>query len=82
LEHFSGEYLKQLRKDARLTQKQLAEHIGISRETVLAIEKEYPKTIESLSITVLRQWWETCSAQSQSPSKKTFAATLHKFFKI
>ena len=50
MSHFSGKELKKLRKEAGFTQKLLAGKIGISRETVVAIENEHPKTIGSLNI--------------------------------
>ncbi|MGS2719452.1 helix-turn-helix domain-containing protein [Paraglaciecola aestuariivivens] len=69
----SGHLLRELRKEADLTQADLATRIGISRETVSAIENDKRETIEALGAEVISKWHMIC-AQSAS------AATRHKFF--
>lgn len=82
MSHFSGKELKRLRKEAGFTQKLLAGKIGISRETVVAIENEHPKTIESLNIEVVNAWWQSCRHLVSEPSQLSFKAQVMKFFAI
>jgi len=78
--HFSGKELRSLRKEAGFTQKALAEKIGISRETVVAIENEHPKTIDSLSLEVVNAWWLACRKSVSESSQLSFKAQILKFF--
>jgi len=78
--HFSGKELKSLRKEAGFTQKDLAQKIGISRETVIAIEREHPKTIESLSLEVVNAWWLSCRKSVSESSQLSFKVQIMKFF--
>jgi HTH-type transcriptional regulator/antitoxin HipB len=82
MNHFSSKELKGLRKAANLSQKELGSLIGISRETVVAIENEYPGTIDKLSITVMRKWWNACKSSASKAEKKSFKATVLKFFEL
>ncbi|PAJ75767.1 transcriptional regulator [Pseudoalteromonas sp. NBT06-2] len=79
---FSGVELKNLRKEAGYTQKELAVIIGISRETVVAIENEHPKTIDSLSLEVVNAWWVTCRKSVSESSQLSFKVQVMKFFGI
>ena len=78
--HFSGKELKNLRKEAGFTQKELAQKIGISRETVVAIENEHPNTIDSLSLEVVNAWWVTCRKSVSESSRLSFKVQIMKFF--
>jgi len=78
--HFSGRELKNLRKEAGFTQKVLASKIGISRETVIAIENEHPKTIDSLSLEVVNSWWVACRKSVSESSQLSFKAQVMNFF--
>ena len=78
--HFSGLELKNLRKEAGFTQKVLASQIGISRETVVAIENEHPKTIDSLSLEVVYAWWLACRKSVSESSQLSFKVQVMKFF--
>ena len=78
--HFSGRELKNLRKEAGFTQKVLASKIGISRETVIAIENEHPKTIDSLSLEVVNAWWIACRKSVSESSQLSFKVQVMKFF--
>jgi DNA-binding XRE family transcriptional regulator len=82
MSHFSGKELKKLRKEAGFTQKLLAGKVGISRETVVAIENEHPKTIESLNIEVVNAWWQACRHLVSEPSQLSFKAQVMKFFAL
>ena len=52
----SGLLLRELRKEAQLTQNDPATRIGISRETVSAIENDKRETIEALGAEVISKW--------------------------
>lgn len=77
---FSGKELKSLRKEAGFTQVEIAKKIGISRETVVAIENEHPKTIDALSLEVVNAWWLICRQSVSESSQLSFKAQLLKFF--
>lgn len=78
--NFSGKELKALRKEAGFTQAELAKVIGLSRETVVAIENEHPKTIEALSMEVVNGWWLACRKSVSESSQLSFKAQVLKFF--
>ncbi len=80
MSRFSGKELKNLRKEACLTQKEIAAKIGISRETVVAIENEHPKTMDSLSLEVVNSWWIECRQSASESSQFLFKAQIMKFF--
>eukprot|EP01025_Chloroclados_australasicus_P025887 TRINITY_DN25759_c1_g1_i1.p2 TRINITY_DN25759_c1_g1~~TRINITY_DN25759_c1_g1_i1.p2 ORF type:complete len:117 (+),score=3.32 TRINITY_DN25759_c1_g1_i1:73-423(+) len=50
---FSGAQLRALRKEAGYTQEEIGIRVGISRETVSAIENERPETINSIGVEVI-----------------------------
>lgn len=78
--NFSGRELRSLRKEAGFTQKEIATRIGISRETVVAIENEHPKTIDSLSLEVVNAWWIACRKSVSESSQLSFKAQVLRFF--
>ena len=78
--NFSGKELRSLRKEAGFTQKEIAARIGISRETVVAIENEHPKTIDSLSLEVVNAWWIACRRSVSESSQLSFKAQVLRFF--
>lgn len=67
---FDVTILRTMRKEAGLTQAELARTIGISRETVVAIENDHPKTVEALSISILEYWVNICRTGEKQPSKE------------
>lgn len=58
-----------MRQEAELTQAQLAEAIGISRETVVAIENAHPNTVKALSTTIIKYWFNICRTGEKEPTK-------------
>lgn len=76
-----GKYLKKLRTEAGLTQAELANRLKISRETVLAIEKNNPGSIESLELGLVRDWKDACK-QAPHVVVEEFVDHLKKFLKI
>lgn len=77
---FSGKELRGLRKEAGFTQAEIAKKIGISRETIVAIENEHPKTIDALSLEVVNAWWLICRKSVSESSQLSFKAQVLKFF--
>jgi DNA-binding XRE family transcriptional regulator len=73
---FSGDELKKFRIAANLTQQELALRLGISRETVVAIENNHEKAIKPLSLKLVRNWWFLCQGNLDQSTIKSFKATL------
>lgn len=74
---FPSTTLKKMRTEAGLSQKALADMIGISRETVVAIEREYPGAINSLKLQLIRKWREACENNGEGIGKPTKQAFEH-----
>lgn len=74
--------LKQMRLDTGLSQKALGEQIGISRETVLAIEKKHAGAIKSLEMDVVKLWFRTCKNKANSPLLARFKRGITAFFGV
>ena len=57
-----SETLKQVRKEAhgRFTQQELANRLGLSRETVVAIENCNLHTMQTLELATVGKWWKVC----------------------
>jgi DNA-binding XRE family transcriptional regulator len=72
--------LKMMRKESGLTQNDLALRLGVSRETVSAIENEKPETISVLSIDLIEKWWRICGQSSSSNIKYEFMQNIFQFF--
>lgn len=56
--------LRQARKDKGSTQQEIADHLGLSRETVVAIENLHCSTLESLEVDVVHNWWHHCKGKA------------------
>jgi len=56
--------LKALRKEAGYTQQDLALRLGVSRETVVAIEGAKRSSIDSLQLALLYKWWSVCKIKA------------------
>jgi DNA-binding XRE family transcriptional regulator len=63
-----GEKLKGLRKEAGYSQQELADFLGISRETVCAIENNKPESLRSISVEVMVDWSNTCVKRIRAKS--------------
>lgn len=79
---FSGKLLRGIRKEAGFTQAELARRVNISRETIIAIEKEHPRTIQSLELDIVRRWWKACHIKVSSQTKHTFVDYIMQFLKL
>lgn len=67
---FDVQILKTMRKEAGFTQAEIAKAIGISRETVVAIENAHPKTVEALSASTLEYWGNLCRTGQKEPTEE------------
>lgn len=74
--------LKQVRLDAEFTQKELGERIGVSRETVIAIENLHPGTVDALKMNVITKWWVSCKFAAPLETKNLFSAIVKKAFSL
>ncbi len=77
---FSGVQLKSLRKEAGYTQGELAQRVGISRETVSAIENEKPETMNSIGVEVISKWWSVCRQKASEQTRESFFSTVMDYF--
>ena len=77
---FSGAQLKALRKEAGYTQGELALRIGISRETVSAIENEKPETMNNIGVEVISKWWSICRQKASQQTRESFFSTVMDYF--
>ena len=77
-----GKELKELRVEAKFTQLQLANKLGISRETISAIENEHVGTIESLSLEIIKNWWAICRKEIPQATQQSFIYSILRLFHI
>ncbi len=66
------ETLKSLRKEAGISQAALGERIGLSRETIIAIEKLHPGSVDTLEFNIVRKWYLACLAKASSETIEKF----------
>ena len=79
---FSAQQLRDMRLQAGYTQKELAARIGVSRETVVAIENDDPKTVNALKVDLLTRWWHACKTLIPNESRSSFVSYLKEFFGV
>lgn len=77
---FSGTQLKALRKEAGYTQEELALRVGISRETVSAIENEKPETMNNIGVEIISKWWSICRQKASQQTRESFFSTVMDYF--
>ena len=77
---FSGAQLKSLRKEAGYTQEELAKRVGISRETVSAIENDKPETMDNIGVGVVNKWWSICRQTASEKTRKSFFSSVMDYF--
>ena len=63
--YVDGQQLHKLRVEVGLTQEQIARQLGITRETVISIEKNHPGTIDKLPFSTVEAWGRICRHQLQ-----------------
>lgn len=74
--------LKKLRKDAGLTQEALAVRLGISRETLIAIERQNKASVSSLEIGLVYSWWRVCKIKATVDTSQEFAKVIRNLMDI
>lgn len=81
-DYFEPKILRQMRREAGFYQKQLAEALGVSRETVLHIEKGKESSIRSLELSLIRRWYSICEENISITTKKNFAKQVMDYLSI
>jgi HTH-type transcriptional regulator/antitoxin HipB len=77
---FSGAQLKALRKESGYTQEQLACRLGISRETVSAIENDKPETMNNIAVELISRWWSVCRQRASVKTRELFFTSVMEYF--
>jgi DNA-binding XRE family transcriptional regulator len=74
VQHISGTKLRQLRRSAtpKLSQQELADRLGLRRETVNKIENDHQATIRAIKVEVLLNWYEICGARAPRSARQDF----------
>ena len=80
--NFDGQMLRRIRKEAGYTQDELARRIGLSRETISAIENEHKKSISGLRIETIKLWMKACGSRVSADTKKSFSDYIRFFLKV
>lgn len=75
----SGPLLKALRRESGFTQEALGKRIGISRETVSAIENEKPETISTIEMDVISKWYAVCRQTASTDTQNRFFDHIMKY---
>lgn len=76
----SGALLRTLRMEAGFTQEELASKVGLSRETVSAIENEKPGTIDTIEAEVISMWYIVCRQKASAQTENQFFGHVMKYF--
>lgn len=81
---FSGKRLRELRKRSipKITQLELADMLGVCRETIVAIETEKEGSMNALPVNLIRQWYDICQNRISSEHRHSFQSYLTKFWGI
>lgn len=74
--------LKQMRLDAGMSQKALGQRIGLSRETIVAIENKYPGAIATLEMDTVKLWFRACKSNADPSILLRFKNGLMAFFGV
>lgn len=74
------EDLRRMRREAGYTQQELANLLGVARETVIAIEKKKPGTLKTLELNLIKQWWDACDSKANASTMQNFKQGLINFF--
>ena len=74
--------LRQMRKDAGLTQQEMAARLLISRETIVAIENCHLSTIESIESDLQEKWWDICRPRATPTTYEAFKSFVLSSFRL
>lgn len=70
-----------MRREANYTQAELGQKIGISRETVSAIENERTESIQTIQVDIAEKWYRACALASQK-TRNSFIAMVMRYFGV
>ena len=72
--------LKQLRKDAGLTQDELAQRMKVTRDVISHIENCHLQQMDNLKTDFEDKWWEVCQYTARPETKASWRSyILNKF---
>jgi HTH-type transcriptional regulator / antitoxin HipB len=77
---FDGKLINQLRNTTPYSQIDMSELLGVSRETISAIENEKQGTIDNISIDTIRRWHEICEKYTDAETEFNFKVFITKYF--
>ena len=77
-----AQQLRRLRQEADLSQKDMAIRLGLSRESIVAIENAHPRAMNNLKLIVVSRWFNICRAAVKASTREHFIDQLKRFFKI
>ena len=77
-----GTRLKNLRKLSTVTQDEMAKQLGISRQTVMAIESNTPEALDDLSFEKVNQWGRVCRNRIARLKLQEWIGDLKKIFRV
>ena len=77
-----GTRLKNLRKLSTVTQDEMAQQLGISRQTVMAIESNTLSALEELSFEKVNQWGRVCRNRIARLKLQEWVGLLKKIFRV
>ncbi|MFT4993073.1 MAG: HTH-type transcriptional regulator/antitoxin HipB [Paraglaciecola sp.] len=77
-----GQLLRKMRKEAGYTQVDMAKKVGLSRETVINIEKDLSETISALEVIVVRKWRTACGLRMTLDTIAVYKSVMMQYFKL
>jgi DNA-binding XRE family transcriptional regulator len=77
-----GQLLRQVRKEAGFTQVDMAKKVGLSRETVINIEKDLVETVSALEAIVVRKWRSACGLKMTLNTIAAYKSVMMQYFKL
>jgi len=75
-----SDVLRKLRRNAGLTQCDLASRLGICREKVIAIERSHLATMHDLENELISRWWQICKPKAEENTKHQFIELIKQIF--
>lgn len=77
-----GQLLRQMRKEAGYTQADMGKKVGLSRETIINIEKDSPESIIALEAIVVRKWRTACGLKATINTIAAYKSVMMQYFKL
>lgn len=74
--------LRQMRKEAKINQADLANMIGLCRETIINIEKGAPGAINSMSLDKTQKWFNACMGDAKLSTRTAFQGYIAGLFNM